>query len=193
MKKIENRRAKRLRFMELRANGETIKAASASVGISERLGKTWSKDIELETASAVNSRESEIIAKYGLRRRERIERLAKATEAVINAAERIDLNALAINSPVKLLELYLKFNEALANEESTGQSIQIDLQSAQGVLNGLESLYNRVQRGEVSKTQVDNELKILNAALQAVDSAKTAERIAELEAMIDAAENKLQN
>lgn len=193
MKKIENRRAKRLRFMELRANGETIKAASASVGISERLGKTWSKDIEIETASAVNSRESAIIAKYGLRRCERIERLAKATEAVINAAERIDLNALAINSPVKLLELYLKFNEALANEESTGQSIQIDLQSAQGVLNGLESLYNRVLRGEVSKTQVDNELKVLNAALQAVDSAKTAERIAELEAMIDAAENKLQN
>lgn len=180
MAKVKNRNERRIAFAELRAGGLTIKAAAERVGISERLGKKWARELECEVANIAQARQASIYNKYGLKRDQRIERLAKVTDKLLQAVERIDVERLADEKPEKALELLLKFIEAVARDEHT-ERIETELKTPQGALFAIDALYKRVVNGEASKAQAETELKVILAAFTGIDATQTAEKIEALE------------
>lgn len=186
MTKLNNRTEKRKAFAELRSNGATIKAAAEQVGISERLGKTWARELEAEVAELTQAKQTAIYDKYGVRRSQRIERLAKVTDRLLQAVEHIDLELLVEAKPDKALELVLKFLEAIEREEP--KHVNAEIQTPQGALVAIDALYKRVTSGEASRAQAETELRVILAALSGIDATKTAEKIEALEHALNEAE-----
>lgn len=191
MAKVSNRNEKRSAFVELRANGATIKAAAEHVGISERLGKLWAHELEGDVAVLTQSKQTAIYDKYGLRRSQRIERLAKVTDKLLQAVEHINIERLVEEKPDKALELVLKFIDAIEREEP--KHVNAELQTAQGALVAIEALYRRVTSGEASRTQAETELRVILAALSGIDATKTSEKLEALEHALNEAEEAKAN
>lgn len=171
-------------FIELRAVGKSYDAIAKELHISKSTCKEWGDAFEAEIKERKRAELDALYNEYGMAKASRIERLGKTLKQIDKALDVADLSSVP---PEKLLDMKLKYAEALANEYA-GESPLIEFKgdSAGEVLRYLGDLLARVRSGEASKDQAGREVAVLGSFLKAYDQLELKKRIDAIEGVMEA-------
>ena len=146
-------------FIRLRAEGRSLRAISAELGVSKSTLSTWDKALSEDIAKLRAENLEELYSSYGMAKEARIRRLGDTLRRIDSALDAVDLSALP---PEKLLLYKLKYQEALRDEYSpTGPDITGD---AENTLEAIRNLYRRTSAGDTALPAARVELAILDKA-----------------------------
>lgn len=109
MKTLEAKSA----FINLRAQGESYASIAKKLGISKSTCSQWNYELDNEIQATKEENLRALYIEHGMLRTARIERLGKTLKSIDKALESIDLTAIA---PEKLLDMKLKYMEALGKQ-----------------------------------------------------------------------------
>lgn len=91
--------------------------------------------------------------------------------------------------PAKLLDLKLKYAEALKGEYiGTEAGKKMGAVTAEGILAAFADLHDRVRAGEVSAEQAKNESAVLQSLLRAYDTVEVKRKLDQIESMMEGEE-----
>lgn len=163
---------KKEQYITLRGVGKSIRTACKEVGISPSTGQEWEKGLKEQLEEAKAERLSELHEVYGMTKEKRIERIGNTLNKITDTLNTIDLTALP---PEKLLELQLKYTEAL-KAEYTPKRTKIEANSPkEALLKVLLDTAEGVRSGELTAEQAKNETLAVANLLKAVDQFKPEE------------------
>lgn len=176
----------RLRYVELRAEGQSYAAIAAELHISKSTCTAWEKELAAEITRLRQEKLNALYEEYAMHKEARIKRLGSTLDKIEEAIDAADLGSVA---PEKLLELKLKYAEAL-KKEYTGAEPPLQL-TAEGsppaaILAALQDLHNRIRAGEVTPEQANLETRVLTGLLTAYDSTETKRRLDALSSLLGA-------
>lgn len=144
-------------FIRLRAEGRSLRAISAELGVSKSTLSEWDKALTEEISQLRRENLEELYTAYGMAKEARIRRLGETLSRIDSALDAVDLKDLP---PEKLLMYKLKYQEALRDEykapaaEATG--------AAESTLEALRDLYRRTASGEISTEQAKTEAALID-------------------------------
>lgn len=144
-------------FIRLRAEGRSLRAISAELGVSKSTLSEWDKALTEEISQLRRENLEELYTAYGMAKEARIRRLGETLSRIDTALDAVDLSALP---PDKLLLYKLKYQEALREEytapaaEATGE--------ADSTLEALRDLYRRTASGEISTEKAKTEAALID-------------------------------
>ena len=170
-------------FILKRAEGKSYRTIAQELNISKTTCSEWERELKSQITDKRTERLEALYSAYYMTKEARIEALGLSLGKIEEALERTDI---AGESPAKLLELKLKYGEALKAEY-----IPIDERDAlpenatpRDIYKALVDLANRVKAGEVGKEQAQQEQSALTTLLKAYDSIETQKRLDQLEAVL---------
>lgn len=175
----------RLEFIRLRAAGYSYRAITAKLNICRDTCSVWAHALKDEIDDCKREQLDELHTAYHMTRQARIERLGKTLAGIEDALAKADLESMP---PEKLLDYKLKYAAALKDEYTCTESpyrLKKPL-DADGLIEALEGLLERVQGGELTADQIARESTLLASILKAYET-KT------LQAKIDTLENILES
>lgn len=153
------------KFIELRAKGYSYSKIAKQLNISKSTCGVWDKEFKDQIASINKDQLEELYQSYGMMKQQRISSLGKMLNKIDDA---IDEANFSNSDPVKLMELRLKYQEALKSEyiplDRDAQALDSDT-----VLKELSLLIDRIKHGEIGEKEAGIELKALSTALGAYD------------------------
>ncbi|MCM1514468.1 MAG: helix-turn-helix domain-containing protein [Anaeroplasma bactoclasticum] len=153
-------------FIKLRAEGYSYQKIADKLSISKGTCHKWEQRFNEEISSLKEEKLSELYQEYGMAKEGRINALGKTLNKINAAIDEIDLASI---DPAKLLELKLKYQDALKKEyHPAANEVDTELNSA-AILQELGSLIGRIKRGEVDNKEAGVEMKALATALSAYD------------------------
>lgn len=144
-------------FIRLRAEGRSLRAISAELGVSKSTLSEWDKALSEEISQLRRENLEELYTSYGMAKEARIRRLGETLRRIDTALDAVDLSELP---PEKLLLYKLKYQEALRDEytapaaEATGE--------AESTLEALRDLYRRTASGEISIDKAKTEAALID-------------------------------
>ncbi len=172
----------RLKYIELRAEGKSYTAISVELNINRSTCYSWEKDLSEQIAEAKRARLQELVESFAMTKEARIQRLGSTLEKINEALEVADFTQIPTE---KLLDLKLKYTEALRNEQISLQpTLKVGRNTPNAVLEAYEDLYNRARSGEVSKEQAEKENTILTGLLKSHEAAELQAKVESLEAVV---------
>ena len=116
----------KLRFVEMRAEGQSFAAIAAELHISKGTCSAWEKELAAEIKRLRQEALNALFEEYAMHKEARIKRLGSTLEKIEAAIDAADLGSVA---PEKLLELKLKYAEAL-KKEYTGAEPPLQIEGA---------------------------------------------------------------
>ncbi|MEM1506252.1 hypothetical protein RG959_22990 [Domibacillus sp. 8LH] len=173
----------KLRFIELRADGKSYVYIAKELDIAKGTCSKWETELKEQISELKKERLKELYDTYYMTREARIKKLGGTLQRIDEALTRKDLEEA---TPEKLLELKLKYEDALKSE-------YIDLQppnkvqgsiDTQFILNLFNDLLNRIRAGEVTAKQASKENVTLMNMLKAYEQYELKEKIEALESVI---------
>ena len=179
MKPIEKKRD----FIRLRAEGKSIRAAAAELGIGRSTCSRWERELKDQIDELRRDELEELYAHYHMTKEARIRRLGDTLGKIEDALDQVDL---AETDPAKLLDFKLKYAAAL-KDEYTGSEPTVKLgarATAQDILDALSDLLNRVRAGDASADQANREAAVLGHLLKAFETVEIKAKLDELEAIV---------
>ena len=144
-------------FIRLRAEGRSLRAISAELGVSKSTLSEWDKALSEEISQLRRENLEELYTSYGMAKEARIRRLGDTLNRIDTALEAVDLSALP---PEKLLMFKLKYQEAL-REEYTAPAADVSGE-AEETLEALRDLYRRTASGEISIDRAKTEAALID-------------------------------
>lgn len=144
-------------FIRLRAEGRSLRAISAELGVSKSTLSEWNKALSGEISQLKQENLEELYTAYGMAKEARIKRIGGLLRRLDAELERTDFTSL---SPEKLLDYTLKYQAALRDEytapaaETTGD--------AESTLEALRDLYRRTASGEISIEKAKTEAALID-------------------------------
>lgn len=171
---------KRQRFIELRAEGYSYSNIQEELGIAKSTCSKWEKDLEAEIATMKREALATLYDSYHMTKEARIKKLGDTLSKIDTALESADLSEVP---PEKLLDLKLKYEEALRKEYAPPAKTLGEL-DAQGIVTAMGDLLNRVRAGELTTEQATRESTVLANLLRAFDTVEVKAKIEELEILI---------
>ena len=151
----------RAEFIRLRAEGKSLRAVAAEIGVSKSTLSDWEKQLRAEVASLRAENLEELYSSYGMAKEARIRRLGDTLRRIDTALEEVDLSEL---SPEKLLDFKLKYSAALA-EEYTAPAADIS-GKAEDTLEALKDLYRRTASGETPIDKAKAEAALIDKVVE---------------------------
>ena len=151
-------------FIRLRAEGRSLRAISAELGVSKSTLSEWDKALSAEIAQLRRENLEELYTAYGMAKEARIRRLGETLSRIDSALDAVDLSALP---PEKLLLYKLKYQEAL-REEYTAPAADISGE-AENTLEALKGLYRRTASGEISTERAKTEAALIDKVVGGYD------------------------
>lgn len=174
-------------FIKLRAAGQSYSQIAAKLHISKSTCGKWAKELKDQIDELTRGKMDELVQTYGMAKEARVKRLGDMLERIDAALKKTDL---ADIEPAKLLEIRLKYAEALKAEYTgTKPAIELDNVDAHSILKALGDLLNRARAGEITTEQAKKESLILSQLLKAYDAVEIKAKVDELEAIIRGREN----
>lgn len=173
------------KFIELRARGLSYDKIKEELHISKKTCTNWDKELQEQISSLKAEQLNELYDKYYMTREARITKLGNALDKIDTALSNADLSEV---DPVRLLDMKLKYSEALKEEYipvSTAAPLRKNFTESD-VLNTLADLHKRVSAGTVTKEQAQIELSVLSNLLRAYETTELRAKLDTLEAIIGA-------
>lgn len=170
-------------FIRLRAEGKSYDAIAKELNISKSTCTAWNKSLEREIATAKKEELEALYTTFHMKKESRIKRIGQTLEGIESAIASADLTEIA---PERLLELKLKYIEALQAEYTPTEGAKgiTGRGKDKGVLKALQSLLSRIQSGEVSEEQARQEMAVLDSYLKAYETVEVKKRLDELESIV---------
>lgn len=170
-------------FILKRAEGKSYSTIAKEIGISKSTCTEWERELKAQIAEKKAEQLEALYDDYFVTKEARIKKLGESLAKIEEALGKVDL---AVESPAKLLELKLKYQEALQAEHiplGEGEPLPANA-TPKDLYKALVDLANRIRAGEVSKEQAQQEEGIILTLLKAYDSVETQKRLESIEAMI---------
>lgn len=171
-------------FIKLRASGKSFDRIAKELSISKSTCSAWEKELKETIADLKQEQLNELYDAYFMTKEARIKKLGGVLDKIDDTLEQADLSEVPLE---KLLDFKLKYTEALKAEYvQTANVSKFDGQvTADGILNALGGLLERVQHGEVSQEQANRESTILANLLRAYDAVELQTQLDELRAILN--------
>ena len=174
---------KRARFIELKANGQSLRAIAEELHVAKSTLSLWEQELRLEIARHRAERLQDVYKEYGLLKEARIKALGTALQNIDKELSKRDLTQVPTD---KLLDYKLRYTHALSEEyvplstrDNFGQKLD-----TQAILDRLDDLYQRVRNGETTKEYAQSELVVLTGLMKAYETSELEERVAKLQRAI---------
>lgn len=169
------------RFIELRAAGHSYASISATLGIGKSTCIDWNRELEAEIMQQKAEQLQELQTTFGMAKEARIKRLGTSLAKIDEALEKADLTTA---DPIKLLEVKLKYAEALKDEAVTPPAQPMELNTSEDCQKQLASLLARVQSGELTDQQAAKELAIIAKIHDTFVTSRLKDQLEALNAML---------
>lgn len=144
-------------FIRLRAEGKSLRAIEAEIGVSKSSLSEWEKELRADIERLRAENLEELYSSYGMAKEARIRRIGDTLRRIDSALDEVDLSAL---SPEKLLDYKLKYQAAL-KDEYTAPAADVSGEAGE-TLEALRNLYRRTASGETALPAAKIELAILD-------------------------------
>ena len=173
----------RQKFIKLRAEGYSFSKIANELNISKATCSEWQKQYEEVIAKLQKDQLEELYQSYGMLKDQRIVSLGSTLNKVDKAIQEADFSSV---DPAKLLEIKLKYQEALKNEyiPTSSHTDNEKLDSAK-ILNQISNLIQRIRNGEVSDKEAGIELKALSTALSTYDKTVLEDKLDNLKEALE--------
>lgn len=178
---------KRLKFIELRAEGWSFAKICGEIHISKATCSSWEKELETEIKSLRGERLAELYDSYGMAKEARIKKLGKSLEKIDRAIDAADLSTIP---PEKLLKIKLDYERELKNEYAPQSSENIVITDSESILNALNDLVERARLGDASDRQINRETAALTALMKGFENVEICEKLDRLEMMMKGGEHE---
>lgn len=171
-------------FIELRAEGRSYDYIAKELHISKSTCKSWEEELSEEIASRRKAELETLYKCYGMTKEARIKRLGDTLDRIEDALAKADLTEIA---PDKLLELKLKYREALLKEHiGTEEAYKLsDNMDLKDIVIAMADLLQRVRAGEVNTEQANRESIVLTNLLKAYEVADIKAKVDRMEAILE--------
>lgn len=166
---------KKAKFINMRSEGQSYSKIAAALDISKSTCSRWSKELKEETDKREAETLEELYKAYGATREARLKAIGETLQRIEKALAEKDYNEISLD---RLLSLKLKYIEMLKGEYQPipeGAKLPEKL-NAQGVLDVLKDLLERVRKGELTEKQAEQETKILTAIIKAMQGVEEADK-----------------
>lgn len=173
----------KLKFVQLRAEGRSFNYIAQCLHISQTTCVKWERELANQIDDSKRACFAELLQSFGMAKEARIKRLGEALKRIDEALEAIDFTNI---DPAKLLELKLKYMEALKAEYVGGDFCRLVNVDSKSILEAFADLLNRTKAGEVATEQGRGEAAILSRLLKAYELTETEGRLDEIEARLEA-------
>lgn len=169
------------KFIELRAEGYSYSKIAQQLNISKSTCGVWDKEFKDEITSINKEQLEELYQAYGMMKQQRISSLGKTLAKIDSAIDEADFSN---TDPVKLMELRLKYQDALKSEYIP---LDRDAQAmdTQAILKELSLLIDRIKSGEIGEKEAGIELKALSTALSVYDKTVIEDKINNLQSALE--------
>lgn len=166
---------KKAKFINMRSEGQSYTKIAAALDISKSTCSRWSKELKAETDKREAETLEELYKAYGATREARLKAIGETLQRIEKALAEKDYNEISLD---RLLSLKLKYIEMLKGEYhpiTEGAKLPETL-NAQGLLDVLKDLLERVRKGELTEKQAEQETKILTAIIKAMQGVEEADK-----------------
>ncbi len=172
---------KRIKFIEMRAEGLPYRAISKELNISRGTCGQWNAELKKEIAELKRDKLSELFNSYFMMKEARIKQLGETLKKINKALEDKDLNEIPAE---KLLDFKVKYISELKDEyidlDADKSMQEMDTNS---ILKEFSSLLERVRDGNITQAQANKEISILGSMLKAYESNTLEKKLDELKAL----------
>ena len=177
---------KKREFIRLRAEGKSYSKIAGQLQISKATCTKWQKELEASITELQREQLHELCSSYGMTKEARIRSLGDTLEKINASLQAADFSEV---DPAKLLDLKLKYAEALKGEYiGTEAWKKMGAVTAEGILAAFADLHDRVRAGEVSAEQAKNESAVLQSLLRAYDTVEVKRKLDQIESMMEGEE-----
>ncbi len=169
-------------YIKLRAEGRSYSHIADQLHISKSTCTKWEQELAGEIDELRRAELTELYESYSMSKEARIRTLGGILDRINEALEQTDFKDI---DPVKLLELKLRYTEALKGEY-VGRKPAIDPQNvgAGDIVWAVADLLNRTRAGDITTEQAQRESLILGNLLKAYDLAEVKTKIDSIEAVL---------
>lgn len=113
---------KKAKFVELRSSGESFGKIEGELGISKRTAIAWSRQMEAEIAARKEELWDELMSRFRLTRRERVERLANLLDVIERLLPEFQIAEVKWKD---LMKFYLQIEQRISKiAEDAGQGVE---------------------------------------------------------------------
>lgn len=163
----------RTEFIRLRAEGKSLRAIAAEIGVSKSTLSEWDRALASEIGKLRSEALDELYSEYGMAKEARIRRIGDTLSRIDTALAEADLSSVP---PEKLLDYKLKYQAALREEykalpqaEATGDADQ--------TLEAIRDLYRRTTAGDTSADEAKLELTLIDKVITGYCRAQPLEEL----------------
>lgn len=175
---------KKLKFVELRAQGLSYEKIANELHISKSTCSEWEAILKKEIAQLKQEQLNELYESYYMTKEARITKLGDTLLDIEGALADADLSEI---SGDRLLDYQLKYTEALKDEyigKAPAYKVDDRELKAEDIVKAYADLLNRVQAGEVTDQQARRESVVLSSLLKAYNLVELEERLDALEDIV---------
>ena len=171
------------KFIDLRANGASYRKIASELDISISTCSSWEKELKDTIADKKAERLNELYTAYAMTKEARIKAIGDTVKRLQASVDQLDLSTLP---PEKLLDLNLKYRQALQSEyvKPSDPIIIGDDLSPKTMLEALADLLNRTKEGEVDEVQAGKEATIIANFLKAYEQTALKEKVDAIESVL---------
>jgi len=179
----EGKTEQKTRFIEMRAKGYPYSKICKELGVSKTTLSVWNTELSDEVKRHKSESLQELYDAYYMHKEARIKRLGDTLSNIDKELSNKDLSQIPAD---KLLDYKLKYMDALREEYVEPQDTETVIKvNAQGILDEIVSLLNKVKRGEITKEQALRENLVIANLLKAYESNVLEKKIEALQAIIN--------
>ena len=174
---------KKNEFIQHRSDGLSLRKIEALIGISHTTAMNWNRELASEISELKQDKLTELYDSYTMTKEARIKALGESLKNIDKALEQADLSTVA---PEKLLDMKLKYLEALgaeyipAREPLSGG----ETPTPQKLVLALAEVVDKVRAGELTDKQADKETKAIYNLLKGFEIVELKNKLEALESVI---------
>lgn len=170
------------KFILLRAENKSYSQISKALGISKDTCIKLNTELESRIAEIKQDNLQQLYNSYYMTKEARIKKLGSSLKKIDTAIENADFSSI---STEKLLELKLKYNQAL-KEEFTPPADRININLSPETISGLlVDLLNRVREGTITEQQAQKELYIISGIQKSYEDIELNEKVEALKMIME--------
>lgn len=171
------------RFILLRAEGRSYSYISKELKISKATCTDWERTLQAEIAERKEEQLNILYESYFMTKEARVKKLGETLRDIDKCLDVMDFTS---TPPERLLDLKLKYTQALKDEYiPTGSFTDIPEEiNPAALMDMLKDLLGRVRAGEVSQEQARQESMIIANLLKAYDQRELQGKVEALEELM---------
>lgn len=171
------------KYILLRAENKSYSQISKALGISIDSCYKLNAEFENRIAELKADNMQQLYNKYYMTKEARIKNLGSSLNKIDKAIEQADFSGI---SPEKLLDLKLKYSQALKDEFTPpADRVVINALTPEAIISLMTELLNKVRAGEITEQQAQKELYIITGLQKSYEDKELNEKMESLKMIME--------